>query len=455
MNVAHRRSSWAVLRAAAAAGLLAGMAGCESGPVGDGQIRVISDPPGATVICNGRVGEATPTTLTRLPPGTYLLVLEKAGYLPARKSVAILEGQRAAVDLKLEPATALALVHSSPPGADVHVDGVFRGKTPLFLTDLPLGRHRFKFEAAGRLPREIEEDFPDRVPRRVLVELPGNTGRILVRSTPPGAAVRLNGVERGATPCEIPDAPAGENVVEVLLAGYRLFTEKVSVSAQETREVAAVLQAIPTTLRIVSIPTGARIYVNNQFRGQAPIEITDLPPGEHRLRAELTGHEPSARTVNLAAQSNLVEEFRLQRNSGKIVIVSEPPGVRVFINGEDKGETRSAAGGGVMSEPFEVDLLPPGTYEVKLTRPGYAHTPRKVTLAANAVVDLHEKLVRRFVPDTRIRMKLETGEIVRDGMLIRKLPDGSVELQLDTGTIMKINAADILAIETLRTPTPR
>lgn len=429
-------------------------AGCDAAPRGDGQIRITSDPEGAAVTLNGRAVEPTPTTVTRLPAGTYLIKLDKAGYLPAYRTAAILEGGRATVEVKLEPAFGLALVESKPPGAEVHMDGVFRGRTPLFLVDVPPGRHRFRFESPGRLPREVEADFRDRVPQRVFAELPGNAGRLAVRSTPPGATVRINGVERGRTPCEIDDVPAGENVVEILLAGYKPFSEKVEVRVQETREVAGVLQAIPTTLRIESLPKGARIYVNNQYRGDAPLELTDLPPGEHRVRAELAGYEPLARTVNLAAQAMAVEEFRLQKNSGKIVIVSEPPGARVFVNGEEKGETKPAPSG-VISEPFEVDLLPPGTYQIRLTRPGYSHTPKTVTVGPNAVVDLHEKMARRYVPDTRVRMKLESGEIVREGMLMRKFPDGSIELQLDTGTILKIGAGEILAIEPLRIPAPR
>ncbi len=442
---------WIVYAGVAMAGLLGLVGGCAPAG-GDGQIRVISDPPGAQVTVNGRAADVTPTTVMQLPPGTYLIVVEKAGFLPARKSVAILEGGRATVEVKLEPATALALVDSKPPGADVHVDGVFRGRTPMFLTDLPQGRHRFRFEAVGYLPREVEEEFPDRVPRKVYVELPGNTGRLIVRSTPPGATVRLNGAERGKTPCQLSDVPAGENVLELLLTGYRPYSEKLTVGAQETREVAAVLQAIPTSLRVVSIPNGARIYVDDQYRGDAPVDITDLAPGPHRVRAEMIGYEPMARTVTLAAQAQVVEEFRLQKNSGKIVIVTEPPGARVFVNGEDRGETRAPPGGGVVSEPLEIDLLPPGTYEVKLTRRGYTHTPRRVTLGPNSVVDLHEKMARLFVPDTRVRMRWEGGEIVREGMLIRKWPDGSVELQLESGTIMKIGAADILALEPLRGP---
>ncbi len=449
MTISHTRFLRAGRVAAAAASLAWAITGCDTGPGGDGQIRVATDPPEATITCNGAMAEASPTTITRLPAGTYLIVAEKPGFLPARKSVSILEGARVSVDLKLDPSFALVLVDSKPQGADVHVDGAFRGRTPFFMTDLPHGTHRFAFTLAGFLGREIEEIVADRIPRRIFAELPTNAGRLMVRSTPPGATVRLNGVERGKTPLEIADAPSGENTVEILMDGYKAYSEKVAVQAQETKEVAGVLQAIPTTLQVVSIPPGARIYVNNQFRGEAPVTLTDLPPGEQRLRAELAGFETAARTVSLLQQSAVVEEFRMQKNSGKIVVVSDPPGAKVFLNGEEKGVTGTPATG-LISDPFEMDLLPPGAYKVQLHRTGYSHTPKTVTVAPNSVVDLHEKMVRRYVPDTRIRMKWQTGEIVREGMMLKKMPDGTVELMLDSGTIMKINQADILAIEPLK-----
>ncbi len=449
MTTLSSRFAHQIRTVAGIATLASVLAGCDNGPKGDGQIRVATEPPEATITCNGAMADAAPTTITRLPPGTYLIVAEKAGFLPARKSVSILESARVSVDLKLEPASALILVDSKPQGADVHVDGAFRGRTPFFLTDVPQGTHRFAFSVAGFLPREIEEIIADRVPRKVFAELPTNAGKLVVRSTPEGATVRLNGVERGTTPAEITDAPSGESTVEILMPGYKPFSEKVTVQAQETKEVAGILQAIPTTLQIVSVPTGARIYVNNQFRGEAPITLTDLPPGEQRLRAELSGFETAVRSVSLLQQSAVVEEFRMQKNSGKIVVVSDPPGAKVFLNGEEKGITKTPSTG-LISEPFELDRLPPGTYKVQLHHTGYSHTPKTVTVAPNAVVDLHEKMVRRYVPDTRIRMKLQTGEIVREGMMFKKMPDGTVELQLDSGTIIKINRADILSIEPLK-----
>jgi hypothetical protein len=233
------------------------------------------------------------------------------------------------------------------------------------------------------------------------------------------------------------------------MKGYSPFVERVVVQAQETHEVTGILQAIPTTLRVVSIPEKARIYVNDQFRGESPIQLADLPPGEHRVRAELPGFEVSARTVSLLDQSDAVEEFRLKKNSGKIVIVSDPPGAKVFLNGEEKGTTSTPATG-MVSDPFEIDRLPAGTYTVTLHKSGWSHTAKQVALAPNAVVDLHEKMVRRFVPDTRIRVRGGSGEIVREGMMLRTTDDGTIELQLATGTIIKISKKDIISIEPLK-----
>lgn len=436
-------------RAVCAAACVAALGACDRG--GTAQLRVTTSPEGATLTCNGALCDATPATIDRLPAGTYLLIAEKPGYRPARKTASLMEGAHATVEMTLEPEHGLVLVQSNPTGAEVRVNGAFRGKTPVFIPDLSFGTHRFVFTAPGRLPREVEEIIQDRVPRKVFADLPLNAGRVVVRSVPEGAKVFLNGAERGPTPCEIVDVPSGENVVEIRMDGYVAYTERFTIQAQGSKEIAGTLKAVPTVLQVVSIPEGARIYVDNQFRGPAPIKLTDLPPGEHRLRAELKGFEDQARAVSLAQQSDVVEEFRMTKNSGKIVIVSEPANAKVFVNGEEAGTTKPSQTD-MVSEPLEIDLLPPGQYRVQLMRKGYMHTARTVTLNPNSVADLHEKMSRRFIPDTRLRVKSGTGEIVRDGMLLRMLPNGNIELQLETGTIMTIEKADILSTEPLKAP---
>jgi hypothetical protein len=422
-----------------------GWTGCGEWAGPRGQIRVQTDPEGAAMACNGIPQDNTPATVRGLPAGTYLLTTSKPGFRTVRKTVDLLADQRVAVELKLEPLAGMALVTSDPSGADVTLDGAWRGKTPFQATDLPVGTRTLDFELPGYLPKRMELSVEDRIPRRIRAELVPNTGRLTVRSQPEGAEVLLNGEVRGTTPCEIDDAPAGENRVDLRLAGYVTHTERVVLEARAERAVLAVLAPVQSSLTLVSLPEGARLYVADQYRGEAPLTLTNLPAGTHRVRAELKGFEVMARTVTIEGGAPRTEEFRLTRNSAKLVIVSEPPGATVLLNGQESGMTVPAQGlpGSAL---LEIDGLPAGTYQVQLRLAGYIHAARTIRLGVNQVLDLREKLVRRFVADTRVRIRGQTGEILRDGMLIQKWPNGDVELQLESGTIMRIRAEEILSV---------
>lgn len=424
-------------------------AGCDGGRR-SARIDVVTVPAGAVVSCNGEEAGMAPVTVSRLPSGTHLITATLEGHREARRNVSLLEGQHAAVELRLEPTEGLVHIVSHPEDARVFLDGASRGRTPLFLTDVPLGEHRIELQAAGYLPEETVLRVADRTPRQVSVQLTADAGELEVRSDPSGATVRLNGVERGETPLSIPEVPSGDHLIEIRLTGYEPHSERVVLRAQDRREIAATLTPIPTRLRVVTIPSGARIYVANQYRGESPLELTDLRPGEHRVRAELRGFEPSARTVRLDEAAAAVEEFRLVKNSGKLIIVTEPADATVFLNGEDFGTTRPTPESDRISEPLEIDLLPPGAYRVQLSRPGFMHSPVMVRIDVNEVTEIHEVMARRFVVDTRVRIRGEHGEFIREGMLLREFPNGDIELQLETGTIMRIRADNIAGIQALR-----
>ena len=111
--------------------------GC--GP-GKGSLVISSDPIGAEVYVNGSPKGTAPLELSGLKPGQYVVELRKEGRDRTFKSVALLEKQNLAVDLKLKQTTGLMLVESAPQGVDVVVDGVSKGNTPLLLTDLSLAK---------------------------------------------------------------------------------------------------------------------------------------------------------------------------------------------------------------------------------------------------------------------------------------------------------------------------
>jgi hypothetical protein len=409
-------------------------------------LRVTSQPAGAQIILDGlQQQDLTPQTIQHIDPGQHLLEIRKDGCQPQRRTVALLEGEKTTAEFKLEPLKGLVLIQTAPPGAEVDIDGAFRGKTPLMVTDLTIGDHAVVLRTEGYQPRKLALAITDRVPVPLKTDLSSDSATLKVSSDPVGASVILNGAPRGTTPCTIDRIPSGTVDLEIALKGYAPYRTQIVLKAGDMVDVPAPLKAVPSALTVHSIPEKARIYVNDQYRGESPVVMTNLPPGEYRLRAEKRGYETDARTITLKPEDQTTEEFRLQHNTGGLVIITEPPGAKVFVDDEDAGTTEPSVANPQVSEPLRVNYIGRGDHFIRLVKPGFSHTAVKITIDADNLVTRTEHMKRLFIPDTIIR----TGPNPEDshpGVLIRKYPNGSVDLEVKPGIVQNFDATLIKSI---------
>ena len=127
------------------------------------------------------------------------------------------------------------------------------------------------------------------------------SGRLLVKSTPSGAQVRVDGRVRGKTPLILRELPLKVVRVTVEHGGYRADEQRVALTAAKpTVTVDAKLTplappapvATTGSLVIESRPTGARAFLDGQELGTTPVSVPDVAPGQHRVRLEMTGFSP-------------------------------------------------------------------------------------------------------------------------------------------------------------------
>jgi serine/threonine-protein kinase len=127
----------------------------------------------------------------------------------------------------------------------------------------------------------------------------GPPGKLLIRSTPSGARVSINGRARGRTPLILRDMPLRVLTVTVSQSGYKPNEQRVALSAaRPTATVEAKLVAeggetaagvITGSLFIESRPSAAKVFVDNRSFGTTPVSVPELSPGYHRVRLELGG----------------------------------------------------------------------------------------------------------------------------------------------------------------------
>jgi hypothetical protein len=409
-------------------------------PPPSGRLQVTSDPPKATVLIDRQVRGETPLIIPNLPVGPHLVAVQKQGYADAIHSIELQNQDSLPIEFKLERSCALLLLQSSPPDAEITIEGVSRGRTPLLLSTLPFGTYRIRIVAPGFQPKEIEVQLPDRTPVRQMIDLLSNSAKLTVETDVSNATVRINGLECGPAPATVDRIPEGDCTVELRAEGYRPLTHKLKLAAGETQKISLPMTPIPASLTVVSLPDKARVYVNNELRGKTPLDLTDLSPGTYRVRVEMDGYEPNARDVEMSRGARKTEEFRMVSNAGRIELISEPAGATVFLDerklGETKAKTDSATS---ISEVFAIDPVQTGEHEVRVVRKQHADFRQKVIIEQGKTTSVQARLVRRFVPD---RLVVTTRGVEYRGMVES---ENSTQIRLETapGIWKVIQAGDV------------
>ncbi len=367
------------------------------------RLDVASQPSGALVRVDNKDRGATPLVLTDLASGPHLVQVIKTNYRDAFETVALEQGVCKTVSLTLAPLTGILLVTSTPSGSDVSLKGVSLGTTPLLVTTLESGPHRLTVSSPGYQTKEVDVTIEGRTPVKQDVVLMSDSGTLDVSSNPSGAEVFVNGISRGRTPCRVDRIPGGSVTVEVKADGFQPQSQSVSLAAGEVQKIEATLKPLPGTLRVVSIPDGARVYVNDEFKGEAPYDLANAQPGTYRVRVEKPGHEPMARNVAIEKGASVTEEFRLTRNTGRLEIATAPAGATVLIDGKKVGITFARRSDTTaVSEPYSIEDVLEGQRQVEIFRKGYATQKRMVDVKRGETLALQFKLVRQFIPNYEV-----------------------------------------------------
>lgn len=111
---------------------------------------------------------------------------------------------------------------SLPNGAEVHIDGVRRGVTPLLLRDLGPGRHEVRLVKPGQIDEKVSVLLPGGQVTRLSNPLPA-PARLTVLGYPAGAAIAVSGLayEPGMP------LPPGMVAIVVILPGGGERTQRV------------------------------------------------------------------------------------------------------------------------------------------------------------------------------------------------------------------------------------
>jgi len=276
---------------------------------------------------------------------------------------------------KAPPAAGTLTIESSPPGVEVLEADRKRGVTPVTLSLSP-GPHALVLRHDGTSRNlAVNVQSGSTVVHHVeMAELP-RTGSLRVDSTPPGAAVEIDGTSRGTTPVEVSGLEPGNHDVTVG-SGRAVFSQKVAIAAGAPMALMVPLgqgESSAAGWITVSSPIELQIYEGDALVGNSRMARVMLPAGSRTLRlanAE-TGYEATTR-VQVQAGAGMQLPVKLPTG---LLSVNAAPWAEVFIDGRRIGETPIAN--------FAAQI---GPHEIVMRNPRYAEQRRTVVVSLAAPV---------------------------------------------------------------------
>ena len=255
---------------------------------GEGSLSVTSSVSGAQVFVDYDLAGEVPHTQA-LSSGAHNVRVTADNFDPYVMRVTIVAGEIAEIHAELLEGGGTVEFFVDPQGAAVEMDGRSVGSTPIRVTDLQEGEHRWNVSAPNHETHEGRFQF--RAGQNVLIvgELESSTGLFEVTSRPSGAQVFLDGELVGDTPLQLEDVEPGLHRLRVSAEGRGSVLREIDTTDGAKGELYALL---PSRACRVVVKTGnpeARVYVDEQLVGQDKTVDIHLARGAYEISVDAPG----------------------------------------------------------------------------------------------------------------------------------------------------------------------
>lgn len=198
-----------------------------------------------------------------------------------------------------------------------------------------------------------------------------------IRTTPPGASLRVNGQETGTSPLRLELRP-GDYQIEASLSGYESAASSFSVGEGKPETFELTLPALQEPLRLNTDLEKGEVWLDNSQIGSlenGSFNLPNIAPGQHVLRIAAgntqdatISFEVFSDAIKLAPspQTHQLQVVAVSTAKGTTQLVSSMGSVPVTIDDKPNGQ--------IGPEGMEVAALAPGLHELVLGKGKDART---------------------------------------------------------------------------------
>ena len=318
-------------------------------------------------------------------PGEYVLTVKAEGYHPYEQTITVTEAETQRLDIALAPLPGTVSIVSTPPGADITLDGLSLGSAPLNDIVLESGRYAVGAALTRFQPWESTIEVAGRnQSQTVQIALVPDWAYVTFTTTPSEVIATLDGDTTKVTDKGI-EVLSGEHELTLSAPGFMPVTVPLQIVAGIDQSLGAIsLTPADATLSLNSSPSGAGVTVDGAFAGLTPLIVPLSPDATHTVRVSKAGFRTSSLTLALARGDTAERSVTLAPELGEVRFVIEPPDANILVNGQAVGTGNKTLDLPAVAQRIEIALPGYATFKTEvLPKPGLPQQVR-VTLLTEA-----------------------------------------------------------------------
>ncbi len=250
-------------------------------------------------------------------------------------------------------------IASSLDGATITINGKKQKQlTPAMFEKYPAGPFVITVAKGSYVGTYADTLEPNDL-EKVSIEMKKEKVTLLLKSSPMGAKVVIDGKEFGSTPLKLENLHAGTQALSLSLPNYVPVTETLTLSNKPIQKKSITLSPA-AYLKVTSKPEGSTVAINNKTLGQTPLDVTMIPSGSIKVSVHQENYDTLLRKEVVQPGDTLYVASPLLYSYAKVDITTME-GAKIALN-------EAVVGTGLWKE----DKLTPGLYTLKISKENYA-----------------------------------------------------------------------------------
>jgi len=397
-----------------------------------GILIVRSEPDGATVFVDGIEKGPSILQITDIGVGDHEIRVEKNMYYTYTEIVNVQPDMIGQVEAVLKANFGSLSIQSTPIGSVVTINGQVKGKTPYSINQIKSGS--YNIQVSKDLYHFHEENFiiTDGSVNTRDISLTPAFGKLIVRTKPADAEVIIDAQNRGFSPFELDELPSGNYHLTLKKDLYQTIEQEIVIEDGQILDLDLKLEARSGTLTITGTPARAEISANGKMIGTIPLKRFRIAEGMVELTASANDYHSQTEFVNVQRDQDYPHVFNLERYSGKLTVITEPPDADVFLDNEEKGKTPSILNG-----------IPIGSHTIKVRHPKFLPQSETFTLALNEnrkflfKLMTYEGSIQEDIDKAKFKQRISLGSsaaFALFGFIMQGVADKNYDSYLNAGT---------------------